>query len=196
MSKPKVVVLGTGFAGLEAAFYLRHRLHDKVDLTIISDRDSFLFKPNTIYIPFGQDPEKFVLPLGHAFQKKRIEFVQGTVTDVDPDRRCVHTESAEVSYEHLVIATGAGMRAEEIPGLAEHAITVWTPDEMLRLRAALARSVENARAGREQRLLFLVPPNNRCSGPLYEMVLMTDTWLRRQNARDKVHLEWTTYEEG
>jgi cation diffusion facilitator CzcD-associated flavoprotein CzcO len=35
---PRVVVVGSGFAGLEALFLLRMRLHDKVDLTLVSDR--------------------------------------------------------------------------------------------------------------------------------------------------------------
>jgi len=67
---------------------------------------------------------------------------------------------------------------------------------MLRLRAAFSRLEEQARSGVQQRLLFLVPPNNRCSGPLYEIVMMTDTWLRRQKVRDRVNITWTTYEDG
>jgi sulfide:quinone oxidoreductase len=62
-----VVVLGGGFGGLEAAFYLRHRLGDRVDLTLVSDQDHFLFKPNTIYIPFGEgsgEPEDPARPAG------------------------------------------------------------------------------------------------------------------------------------
>jgi sulfide:quinone oxidoreductase len=75
------------------------------------------------------------------------------------------------------------MRPEEIPGLSEHAITVWTPEEMLRLRHGFARMVEKARSGGRHRLLFLIPPNNRCSGPMYELILMTDTWLRTEGVR-------------
>jgi len=47
-AKPKIAVLGGGFAGLETAFYLRHRVGDKADLTLVTDQDHFLFKPNTI----------------------------------------------------------------------------------------------------------------------------------------------------
>jgi sulfide:quinone oxidoreductase len=36
---PRVVVLGGGFAGLETTFYLRHKLGDHVNLTLISDQD-------------------------------------------------------------------------------------------------------------------------------------------------------------
>jgi len=196
MAKARVVVLGAGFAGLETAFYLRHTLHDKVELTVVSDRDYFLFKPNTIYIPFGEDPEKFKIPLDEAVRRKNLTFIQDSAQGIEPDSNRVHLRKSELSYDYLVVATGADMRPEEIPGLKEQAVTVWTPEEMLRLRARFSRLEERARGGAQQKLLFLVPPNNRCSGPLYEIVLMTDTWLRRQRVREHVDITWTTYEEG
>src|SRR5437588_10474333 len=52
-TRPKIVVLGGGFGGLEAALSLRLRVRDNAEITMISDRDYFLFKPNAIYIPFG-----------------------------------------------------------------------------------------------------------------------------------------------
>ncbi|HVA38949.1 MAG TPA: FAD-dependent oxidoreductase [Candidatus Dormibacteraeota bacterium] len=196
MSGPNVVVLGSGFGGLEATFYLRHRLGDRVDLTLVSDHDYFLFKPNTIYIPFGADPETFKVPLDDAIKRKHIRFIPSHVAGVDPERQRVLLSDQELAYDYLVIATGADMRPQEIPGLSEHALTVWTPVEMLRLRTALAALSERAKSGEHQRLLFLIPPNNRCSGPLYEMSMMTDTWLRRQGSRDNVDMTWTTYEDG
>lgn len=196
MAKANVAVLGAGFAGLETAFYLRHTLHDKIDLTLISDRDYFLFKPNTIYIPFGEDPAKFVIPLDEPVRRKNIKFIQDSVQGIEPDGKKILLRNREINYDFLVVATGADMRPGEIPGLKEHALTVWTPEEMLRLRAAFSRLEEHARSGGRQKLLFLVPPNNRCSGPLYEIVMMTDTWLRRQQVRDRVDITWSTYEDG
>lgn len=49
-AEPKVVVLGSGFGGLASTFYLRHKFGEQVALTLVSGRDSFLFKPNTIYM--------------------------------------------------------------------------------------------------------------------------------------------------
>ena len=43
-------------------------------------------------------------------------------------------------------------------------------------------------------MLFLVPPNNKCAGPLYEVVIMFETWLRREGARDGVEIGWSTFE--
>jgi NADH dehydrogenase FAD-containing subunit len=88
------------------------------------------------------------------------------------------------------------MRAEEIPGLKENANTIWTPEEMLRLREAFDLIVERANNGRQSRVLFLVPPMNKCSGPLYEMVMMLDTWLQKNRVRHHVDIGYATYEKG
>lgn len=195
-TQPRIVILGGGFAGLETAFYLRHKLRDKVELTLVSERDYFIFKPNTIYIPFGEDPDRFKIRLDRPTSRKEIEFVQAQAKEIEPASKTVHLDGRELAYDYLVVATGAGMRPEEVPGLQEHALTVWTTEDMLRLRAGFTRLLERARDGAQQKLLFLIPPNNRCSGPLYEVVMMTDTWLRREGVRDQVAITWTTFEEG
>ena len=87
------------------------------------------------------------------------------------------------------------MRAEEIPGLGEHAISTWTPDDMLELRAAFTELVAASNRGERRRVLFLVPPNNKCAGPLYEIILMLETWLRREGARETTEIVWSTFEE-
>jgi NADH dehydrogenase FAD-containing subunit len=192
--QPKIVVAGGGFAGLEALFYLRYKLGNEANLTLVSDQDYFLFKPNTIYIPFGEDPEKFRIPLARPVLKKRITFYPGRAVGVDPIQRKLVLERGEIDYDYLVLATGASMRPEEVPGLSEYACTLWTPEEMLRLRHQLAQVVERAGEGRKQDVVFVVPPNNKCSGPLYELVMMIDTWLRRHKVRDSVQITWATYE--
>jgi sulfide:quinone oxidoreductase len=193
--KPHIVVLGGGFAGLETLFLLKHRLHEAVDLTLVSDEAAFLFRPNTIYIPFGLNPEMLQIPLAEPTGRQKIRFLQARVRDIDPIAHKVLLEGqAPLSYDRLVLATGAAMRPEEIPGLPENANTIWTPREMQRLGEQLDTIVERAHAGRVTRLLFLIPPNNKCAGPLYEMVFMVETHLRRHKVRDAVQIVWTTSE--
>ncbi len=193
--KPRIVILGAGCAGLETAFLLRMRLRDRADLTLVCGRDAFTFRPNTIYVPFGADPGGLIVDLDRAFRRRHIEFVQGHAAGVDPPDHSVRlADGRSVPYDKLVIATGAGMRPEEIPGLAEHAATVWTPHSMLGVRERFERVREDALDGSRSRVLFLIPPNNKCAGPLYELVLMLETWLRRHGARDRVDIEWSTFE--
>jgi len=193
-SKAHVVVAGGGFAGLETAFLLHHRLHDDVKITIVSDRDYFLFRPNTIYIPFGLDPSELEIPLDHPTARQHIDFVQGRVVGVDSSGHTLQLERGSVAYDKLVIATGAGMRPEEVPGLAEHGATIWTPETMLALRRTVERIVQRGKEGKTTTVLFLIPPNNKCAGPLYEIVFMLETHLRRHEARSPVHLVWASAE--
>jgi sulfide:quinone oxidoreductase len=192
---PHVTILGAGFAGLEAAFLLRMRMRDRVDLTVVSPRPEFVFRPNSIYVPFGADPADLEVDLAKAFSRRRIEFVEERVAGVDPEAHELELAGGgKRSYEKLVIATGADMRPQEIPGLAEHAATIWTPQGMLGVRERFERVRDDARDGRRSRVLFLVPPNNKCAGPLYEVVMMLETWLRRAGVREQVDITWSTFE--
>jgi len=193
--KARVAVVGGGFAGLESAFLVRSKLGARADITLVSDRDTFLFKPNTIYIPFGRDPSSLLIQLGKPTARRDIRLVRGAFEELDPDAHRVRAGGQEIAYDYLVLATGAGMSPEEIPGLPEHAETIWTPEEMLSLRARLRDVLARAKSGERQKILFAVPPFNKCAGPLYEIVLMIETWLRRQGVRDRVELVWTTFED-
>ena len=93
-TKPRVVVLGGDFAGLETAYMLRMKLHDAVDLSVVSDRDSFLFKPNTIYIPFGAEEKSLRIPLHKPLHRRDIAFHQGRVAEVDFDHKRSHIPEA------------------------------------------------------------------------------------------------------
>lgn len=197
MSNERVVVAGGGFAGLETAFLLNLRLHADVDITLVSDQDHFLFRPNTIYIPFGLDPDELKIPLERPSSRQDIAFVGGRVRAADVGASRLELDSGEsVAYDRLVLATGAAMRPEEIPGLAEHANTIWTPADMLQLRDQIERIVEKGKDGKKTRLVFLVPPNNKCSGPLYEMAMVVETHFRREGVRDWVDMVWTTSEQS
>lgn len=195
MNPGHVVVLGGGFGGLETAFDLRLLAGQRARITLVSDSDRFLFKPNSIYVPFGMDPRRLEVPLEKPTRRKQIELVQARAHEIDPDARKVELEGRSLSYDFLVVATGAGMRAEEIPGLGAHAISPWTPAEMMRLRAGFQDLLRAGESGKPKRVLFVVPPNNKCAGPLYEIVLMLDTWLRREGARERTEITWTTFED-
>jgi sulfide:quinone oxidoreductase len=194
-AKPQILILGGGFAALESAFLLRMRLHDEVDIRLVSDSDDFVFRPNSIYVPFGADPTSLLVGLQKPLDRRHIGFERGSVAEVDAGKRLVSLDDGQrFRYDKLIIATGADTHAQEIPGLTEHAATIWTPGSMLDVRRRFSEVRDRALRGERQRVLFLVPPNNKCSGPLYEIVFMLETWLRRENARDLVDITWSTYE--
>ena len=60
------------------------RLRDRADLTVVSEREAFTFRPNTIYVPFGADPDDLVVELSKPFHRRHVDFVQDSVAGVDP----------------------------------------------------------------------------------------------------------------
>jgi sulfide:quinone oxidoreductase len=192
---PRVVVLGAGVAGLEAAFLLETRLSGRVDLQVVSEDDEFVLRPNLVYVPFGADHAASSLRIPETLARKAIECRQGRVDGVDADMGRVHlVNGRQLPYEHLVIATGAVPWMQAVPGLQEHAASIWGPAEMTTLRERFTHVRGRAREGSRQRALFVVPPQNRWSPPVYEMALMFDTWLRRERVREQVELGFVTHE--
>jgi sulfide:quinone oxidoreductase len=192
---PRVVVLGAGVAGLEAAFLLETRLSGRVDLQVVSEDDEFVLRPNLVYVPFGADHAASSLRIPETLARKAIECRQGRVDSVDADMGRVHlVNGRQLPYEHLVIATGAVPWMQAVPGLQEHAASIWGPAEMTTLRERFTHVRGRAREGSRQRALFVVPPQNRWSPPVYEMALMFDTWLRRERVREQVELGFVTHE--
>ncbi|MEV3936777.1 FAD-dependent oxidoreductase [Glycomyces sp. NPDC049804] len=195
-TKPRVVAVGAGLAGMETLFTLRRRLGDRVELALVADRDDFEFRPGTVYVPFGGAEDDLQIPVASPAQRQGITVEHGAVAWVETEpKRLVLTDGRTLDYDFLVLATGAAMRPERVPGLAEHAHLVGSLHQMRELGRTLRRLRDAAVDGSPQHALFLVPPGNCWPGPVYELAFMLETWLRRSRVRDRVCLTFATFED-
>jgi NADH dehydrogenase len=107
MEPPQVVIVGAGFAGLEAARALRRA---PVRVTVVDRRNHHLFQPLLYQVATAAlNPADIAAPIRHVLRRQRnAEVVLGAVTSVDPARRVVRLDDgAEIPYDFLVLATGA-----------------------------------------------------------------------------------------
>lgn len=140
----RVVILGGGFAGLQAAQELERRSlrGGKLEITLISREDHCLLTPLLFEVFSGVlAPPHAVNPIAHALGATR--FVQGEITRVDFDRRLVHVGDREVPYDQLVIALGGVPATSGIAG-AEHAYRFKTLEDAECLRAQVEASLRRA----------------------------------------------------
>jgi sulfide:quinone oxidoreductase len=115
-----------------------------------------------------------------------IDLVQAEVLSLDAARREVRTGAGTFHGDHLVVALGADLGLEAVPGLAEAAHTFYTMAGAAKLRRAL----EAFPGGR---MLLLIPraPFQCPPGP-YEAALLLHAQLERRGIRSKTALEvWT-----
>jgi sulfide:quinone oxidoreductase len=131
--KPRVVVLGAGFGGLELATSLSEALGEDVDVTLIDKNDSFVFGYSKLDVMFARTTLDAVRLAYRDIAKPGVRFVRETITAIDPQARQVTTDEGAYEADFLVVALGADYAMEATPGLAQGGNEFYSVGGALRL---------------------------------------------------------------
>jgi NADH dehydrogenase len=143
----KVVIVGGGFGGLEAAFTLRSLAGDAAAITLLDRQEYHSFLPSIHEVSSGKITSRSIqIPLETMLAPAGIRFVRNAVTEMDPARRRVATASGTMDYDYLVVATGAENHFFGVVGAEEHSFRFRTPDDAVRIHARLTSLLEEGRA--------------------------------------------------
>jgi NADH:ubiquinone reductase (H+-translocating) len=104
--RPRVVIVGAGFGGLNAALALKRA---PVDIVLIDRRNYHLFQPLLYQVATaGLSPAQIAIPIRRIVARQRnVTVLLDKVTDVDLDAREIVTVRRRLSYDYLILATGA-----------------------------------------------------------------------------------------
>jgi NADH dehydrogenase FAD-containing subunit len=193
MSRKKVLVLGSNFAGLTAAISVKRELHGDVDVSVLSASRHFLFNPSLIWLPFGKRrASQITFPVEPTFERQGIEFTHSAATSIDPIGHTVTAENGQTyPYDYLVVATGYKNRSDVIPGL--------TPENKAFTITTLEDAGEAGRGWRE----FLEDPgpivvgatqSAGCFGAAYEYLFNIAYQVKKAGLKDQVSLTYVTAE--
>ena len=109
-NKHRVVILGGGFGGLNAAKNLKHA---DVDVTLIDRRNFHLFQPLLYQVATGSlSPGEIAAPIrGILSRQTNTRVLLGEAVDLDPQAKYVSLkDGAQVPYDTLIVATGSTSR--------------------------------------------------------------------------------------
>jgi len=121
--RPKVVIAGAGFGGIEAA---RALAKSPVDITIVDRQNHHCFQPLLYQVATAAlSPADVAWPIRHMFRRQlNATVLMAAVTGIDVAARIVHTDAIDLPFDYLVLATGATHSyfghdewAEAAPGL-------------------------------------------------------------------------------
>src|SRR3954447_5289683 len=135
--KRHVLILGAGFAGLELATRLSESYEDAVRVTLLDRHDSFFFGFSKLEVMLGRQASEDVRLYYRDIAKDGVEFLQETVTGLDPATRRVTTDAGSYDADFLVVALGADYDMDATPGLVEGGSEYYTLDGAERMRDAL-----------------------------------------------------------
>jgi NADH:ubiquinone reductase (H+-translocating) len=140
--RPRVLVLGAGFAGVAAMKALRGA---PVDVTLV-DRNGFnTFQPLLYQVATGGLNPGDVTYAARALTARQpnARFRKGDVVGVDVDSRTVTlADNKTLGYDYLVLATGVTTNYFDVPGAAEHAMAMYTREQALRVRDTIFNKLE------------------------------------------------------
>ncbi|EHI10937.1 NADH dehydrogenase [Mycolicibacterium thermoresistibile ATCC 19527] len=181
----KVVIIGSGFGGLNAAKALRRA---DVDVKLIARTTHHLFQPLLYQVATGIISEGEIAPATRVVlrRQRNVQVLLGDVTRIDLTNRRVesvllgHTYSTP--YDSLIVAAGAGQSYFGNDHFAEFAPGMKTIDDALELRARILGAFEQAERSsdakrREKLLTFTVvgagPTGVEMAGQIAELAKYT-----------------------
>lgn len=169
----RVLVAGGGVAALEATLALRKLAEERVTIELVAPEREFTYRPLAVAEPFRAG-EMRRFPLEPLVEAAGGRLRQGSIVAVDPVHHLVSTsEGDELSYDVLLLALGA-RPLEAVPG----ALTFRGPED----EEALSALLDEALRGDVRRLAFAVPGGAAWPLPLYELALLTWTYLADRGA--------------
>src|SRR3954465_27482 len=126
-SRPRIVVVGGGFAGFEAARGLVKRLGAAAEIVLINPTNYFLYLPLLPEVMAGVlDPRRIAVSLAQALPEVRLVLARVDSQGIDITARTVRYTDAEshsgkITYDRLVLAAGSVNKLLPVPGGGEPA---------------------------------------------------------------------------
>ena len=187
MSGTNVIILGGGSGGLASASRLKELLGDKVSITVIDRESSFIMGFSLLRVMIGEKTEQEVAVPKEKVAQKGIKFVNSEINQIDVQKSLVRTAQGEFAYDFLIVALGAELAPEKVPGF-ESALHMYTLEDAKKLRNALSSF-----KGGALRLIVSSTPF-KCPAAPYEAAMLIDEYLRIRGLRDKSDIQVFTPE--
>lgn len=188
------LILGAGTAGTMIARQMVNKLNPREWKVIVVDKDDdHFYQPGYLFIPFGIYQQKDVVKPKHKFIPSNVEFILSEIDLIEPDSNRVKLikDSKVITYDYLVIATGADIYPEETEGLKnggwrQNIFDFYTSDGA----AALGEFMKKWQGGR---LVVNVVENPiKCPVAPLEFLLLADWYFTKRGIRNKVELTYAT----
>ncbi len=188
MSLKTIVILGGGIGGMIAANELRAKLPIEHRVVLIERNAEYAFAPSFLWLMTGdRKPDDVRRPLKNLL-RKGVELVHASAEAVDLQIRRVITKTGEFSFDYLIIALGAELAPELVPGVNEGAHSFYTFEGASRLREALG----TFSSGRIAVAVAGMP--YKCPAAPHEGAMLISDYFRKRGLAAKVDIHLYTPE--
>lgn len=182
-----VLILGGGFAGVEAAIYLKKADYD---VTLVSDRDFLYIYPTSIWIPTRKiDLVDACLDLDELSEIHKFNFIVDSLQNIDTKNNIYTLKSGNVlkDFSHIILAMGASKM--EHKGLENTLSICGSPQQSLQIRDRLDELIKKGSG----KICFGFGGNPKDSsavrgGPSFELLFNVHNMLKKKGIRENFEL--------
>lgn len=142
-SIPRIVIIGGGFAGLAVAKGLEKK---DVQVVLIDKHNYHTFQPLLYQVATGGlEPDSIAFPLRKIFNNlEDYYFRLATVHEIHPDKNEIETSIGNLSYDHLVIATGSATNFFGNTNIEKYTMEMKSVPQSLNIRSLIIENFEEA----------------------------------------------------
>src|SRR5215470_17418442 len=142
-NSPRVVVIGAGFAGINASKELAGA---GVKVTVVDRKNHHTFQPLLYQVALAVlSPAEIASPVRAVLSRDRnMEVLLGEVTGFDLAKRCVRIDDLELHYDYLILAAGATHAYFGHPEWEQYAPGLKTLEDATAIRAKVLSAFESA----------------------------------------------------
>ena len=177
----KILVLGGGFGGVQAAINARNKLDSSQSVSIIDrSRMSYLCGMNPMLIIGKRQISKTGRSLGRL-ANRGINFIESEINSIDLTKKSVSTSQGDFLFDYLVIALGAEYDIHAVPG-SQNAYSFWDFQSARKLRRRLSRFKKG------KIILAAAKPPYKCPPAPFETAMLINSWAREKNIRPNVDI--------
>ncbi|MDN3027137.1 FAD/NAD(P)-binding oxidoreductase [Streptomyces sp. S.PB5] len=192
-----IVILGSGTAGTMTANRLQ-RTYDERDfrITVVDQDDDHVYQPGLLFVPFGLAQPHHLVRSRPRQLNTAVDYKQARIERVDLDAHTVHlADGIRLSYDVLVVATGARLLPQETegltgPGWGEKVFTFYDLPGAVGLHHALER-FDGGRL-----VIDVADLPLKCPVAPLEFVFLADWYFQRLGIRERVELTYATPLDG
>ncbi len=184
------LILGGGIGGLVAANRLRKLLPARHRVVLVDRERHHLFQPSLLWIAVGdRTPEQIRRPLVELTHRG-VEVIIGAVERINAASREVRVGGQDLHGDAIIIALGAELAPEMVPGLVEAGHNLYTLEGATAFERAL-RTFTGDRIA-----VLTATPAYKCPAAPYEAAMLIASTLRKRGIRDKVQVDLYAAEAG
>lgn len=191
----QVLILGAGTGGSIMANRLRKDAGRKginLAITVVDTDQQHLYQPGLLFLPFGQTTVAKILHPKRKYIHRSIPLIQNSVQTLDAGAKQVTLANGQsLSYDILIIATGAKIAPEETEGLTgagwyQNRFDFYSLEGAKRLQPALSEF----KGG--HLVINIVDMPIKCPVAPLEFAFLADAYFKKRGIRDKVRISYVT----